>query len=656
MSKTHKYISKKIILTNKKYKFHPYFEIPLKRGGGKPKKSLKLKPKKSLKLKPKKSFNNKLYIYKYINYLDKRFFEPLTFFNNNINNLKIPMFNYFNPELIILTNIFINLNFLQNVKNISSCKKIVLDGEKECFDNETKQKLKEKYGKEIDELKHSICKEELNKDFCIYKNFDLTGDNDLIEGDKKIFFMPLINNENNEPLLTYNKDNKSDYDYYYFNKYRSNLSLTQTLIKGQLPYIFKTLESKYTNCCILNVLTDIYVSDNYYKCCSISKLVNDYNNNYINNLKDGLIYKLCQNKLTKDYLKINFYGKSKFVIMTDYTVTIMNSNHATTLLVDLDNLCILYFDSSCIDCDNNVCLNIKNLFEKKGSLFSIPKTILKIIYNFVNLYPEIVIYINPIRSQTRPTCYLYSIFSTITMITNKITIPIEEYPYFRDIEFKSNPETNQNDLVTFFMKEQIPEEYIEYFILRNFTFDEPVNNNKNGINKMYYNNGDVYEGFLKDYKKDGFGTMEYINGDVYKGNWKDDKKDGFGTMTYQNGYVYKGNWKDDKKDGFGKMEYINGDVYKGNWKDDNIKENEKNVMDLNNGYTYYGPFKENEINGKGLIRKSNNNDLYKNGYFYVNLDKILYKENVEQPSETEQIIFKKNKNGNWEELQEGNIV
>jgi len=31
MSKTHKYISKKIILTNKKYKFHPYFEIPLKR-------------------------------------------------------------------------------------------------------------------------------------------------------------------------------------------------------------------------------------------------------------------------------------------------------------------------------------------------------------------------------------------------------------------------------------------------------------------------------------------------------------------------------------------------------------------------------------------------------------------------------------------------
>jgi len=242
------------------------------------------------------------------------------------------------------------------------------------------------------------------------------------------------------------------------------------------------------------------------------------------------------------------------------------------------------------------------------------------------------------------------------MITNKITIPIEEYPYFRDIEFKSNPETNQNDLVTFFMKEQIPEEYIEYFILRNFTFDEPVNNNKNGINKMYYNNGDVYEGFLKDYKKDGFGTMEYINGDVYKGNWKDDKKDGFGTMTYQNGYVYKGNWKDDKKDGFGKMEYINGDVYKGNWKDDNIKENEKNVMDLNNGYTYYGPFKENEINGKGLIRKSNNNDLYKNGYFYVNLDKILYKENVEQPSETEQIIFKKNKNGNWEELQEGNIV
>ena len=53
--------------------------------------------------------------------------------------------------------------------------------------------------------------------------------------------------------------------------------------------------------------------------------------------------------------------------------------------------------------------------------------------------------------------------------------------------------------------------------------------------KMIYNNGDVYEGDLINYKKNGHGTMEYKNSDVYEGEWKDDVVNGQGKMIYANG-------------------------------------------------------------------------------------------------------------------------
>ncbi|MBQ9008415.1 MAG: TIR domain-containing protein, partial [Clostridia bacterium] len=120
---------------------------------------------------------------------------------------------------------------------------------------------------------------------------------------------------------------------------------------------------------------------------------------------------------------------------------------------------------------------------------------------------------------------------------------------------------------------------------------------RNGIGKLTYANGNTYEGKWendnpsgsgvftwadsteehphvlvanwKNNKINGLGKMTYSNGDVYEGEWKDDKRNGQGKMSYSNGDVYEGEWKDNKRNGIGKLTYANGDTYEGKWENDN---------------------------------------------------------------------------------------
>ena len=68
---------------------------------------------------------------------------------------------------------------------------------------------------------------------------------------------------------------------------------------------------------------------------------------------------------------------------------------------------------------------------------------------------------------------------------------------------------------------------------------------KNGIGRIEYNGGDVYEGALKDGAPHGPGTYTHVNGDVYEGHWDSDVKHGKGSFFYtQKGKRYDGVWKD----------------------------------------------------------------------------------------------------------------
>ena len=89
---------------------------------------------------------------------------------------------------------------------------------------------------------------------------------------------------------------------------------------------------------------------------------------------------------------------------------------------------------------------------------------------------------------------------------------------------------------------------------------------KNGKNVDYYENGSVkYEGQFLDDEYNGKGKLYYPNGDYYEGQFKKGKKDGIGIDFYKNGKKkYDGKFVNDKyEDNEGTYFYENGEIYIG---------------------------------------------------------------------------------------------
>jgi len=82
-----------------------------------------------------------------------------------------------------------------------------------------------------------------------------------------------------------------------------------------------------------------------------------------------------------------------------------------------------------------------------------------------------------------------------------------------------------------------------------------------GIGKYYADNGDEYEGEMKNNKIEGYGrcirvivgVMVYANKDKYEGSFENWMRNGKGTMIYANGDKYTGEWKLNNKDGEGTL-------------------------------------------------------------------------------------------------------
>lgn len=177
------------------------------------------------------------------------------------------------------------------------------------------------------------------------------------------------------------------------------------------------------------------------------------------------------------------------------------------------------------------------------------------------------------------------------------------------------------------------------------------NNVMNKTCKIFYNNGNFYEGethfksvwcglLISSPKlikcrciRQGFGKKIYSNGEIFEGVWDKGNKV-HGKMTYQNGDVYYGDFIDNEKNGDAcKMEFSNGNVYEGNFYNDDIHG--KGTMKYMNGDIYEGEFKHNLLHGTGIMNRANgdieegswdNGNYYGNGYVsYVNKNvKIVY--------------------------------
>lgn len=77
-------------------------------------------------------------------------------------------------------------------------------------------------------------------------------------------------------------------------------------------------------------------------------------------------------------------------------------------------------------------------------------------------------------------------------------------------------------------------------------------------------NGVVYEGQFKNGMQDREGKLYFSNGDFYQGQTLDNKKQGRGVLRCgKTGNLYDCMWEEDKKQGLGIVLYKNGDFFKG---------------------------------------------------------------------------------------------
>ena len=85
-----------------------------------------------------------------------------------------------------------------------------------------------------------------------------------------------------------------------------------------------------------------------------------------------------------------------------------------------------------------------------------------------------------------------------------------------------------------------------------------------------YDDGNRYEGSLKDGNRNGQGIMYYRNGSRYEGSWENNEHNGQGIYYYRNGDRYEGSWENNKRHGQGIFYYNNGDKYTGSWENNRL--------------------------------------------------------------------------------------
>ncbi len=137
---------------------------------------------------------------------------------------------------------------------------------------------------------------------------------------------------------------------------------------------------------------------------------------------------------------------------------------------------------------------------------------------------------------------------------------------------------------------------------------EAINGKRNGYGTMYYENGNVYEGFWKDDVINGFGVMLWKSQNKYVGEWKNEQFDGFGQLEYKNEYKYSGGWQNGSFNGYGVIEWENGDSYSGEWVIGQM--NGYGVFSWNSKDEYKGFWKNGSRDGFGEFIFNRNRSKY----------------------------------------------
>lgn len=241
--------------------------------------------------------------------------------------------------------------------------------------------------------------------------------------------------------------------------------------------------------------------------------------------------------------------------------------------------------------------------------------------------------------------------------------------------FKANPIQFQNGNIYYgnWNENGEMEGYGIYYIKNKDVITEGIWKKGNNIfGRIFFPNGDIYEGDIKNSLPHGVGTMEMISGERYKGDFVNGNMTGRGTYIFQDKSYYCGEIENGIFNGEGSMKWNNEIEYHGNFVNSSLSGKGKmynNIM----GDKYIGNFNNNEFNGIGTYYYQNG-DIYEGNYEYGKKEgKGIYKRNDhiefdliwndDLPNGTGFAIFDKNKikalwrNGNILDIEliEGNI-
>ena len=186
---------------------------------------------------------------------------------------------------------------------------------------------------------------------------------------------------------------------------------------------------------------------------------------------------------------------------------------------------------------------------------------------------------------------------------------------------------------------------IYYLNDRQITTEGIWNNGNIVFGRIFFTNGDIYEGEMKNSIPDGKGKLIFVkNKEKYIGDFKMGEMSGKGTFTFEDSTEYSGYIENGVFNGKGKMKWENGTEYIGDFVDSTLC-GEGTITNIQNE-KYEGNFDKNEFNGEGTYY-FNNGDIYKGNFEYgIKKGNGTYTRN-------DNVVFE----GNWnDDLPNGNGV
>ena len=115
--------------------------------------------------------------------------------------------------------------------------------------------------------------------------------------------------------------------------------------------------------------------------------------------------------------------------------------------------------------------------------------------------------------------------------------------------------------------------------------------------RIFYQNGDIYEGYIRNFNSHGKGIITLKSGDKYKGDFNEGKREGNGKYIYPDKTTYEGQFKNNKFHGHGVMKWITEETYEGEFSEGYFNNQGKLIG--KNGEQYEGNFKNNYYDGEG---------------------------------------------------------